>query len=200
MARSNEDFEIRADFDRDSIFVYQAYGEDIAGPAIRDGKFSAPFSFRRMTWIKPSYLWLMARSNWGRKPGQEHILGIRISRSGWERALSLGVLTSPAPGVFRKHEEWRRAFDAARVHIQWDPERSLRGEKLSHWSIQVGLSRHVIEEYNDEWIRKIRDLTPLTRKIAALRERGKYKEAKRLLPPEKIYPISDDIAARIRGA
>ena len=89
--------QIRADYNRDSIVVYQAYHKEIAQPAIKAGRFVEPFSWGRMTWIKPSYLWLMARSNWGTKSRQEHILAIRIKRVGWERALSLGVLTSFEP-------------------------------------------------------------------------------------------------------
>src|SRR5690242_19745638 len=79
--------EIRADFDRETIVVYQAYRPEIAAAALKAGRFVAPFSFERMTWIKPSFLWLMARSNWGRKRGQECTLAIRISRNGWDRSL-----------------------------------------------------------------------------------------------------------------
>jgi hypothetical protein len=57
-------YEIRADHDRTSIVVYQAYRPDIAQPAVKHGRFVPPFSRTRMTWIKPSFLWLMARSNW----------------------------------------------------------------------------------------------------------------------------------------
>lgn len=61
--------EIRADYDRDTIVVYQAYRPQIADAALAAGRFVPPFSFGRMTWIKPSFLWLMERSNWGQKSG-----------------------------------------------------------------------------------------------------------------------------------
>ncbi|MDB5288908.1 MAG: hypothetical protein JWL69_149 [Phycisphaerales bacterium] len=51
--------EIRADYDRQTIVVYQAYRPQIAEAALAAGKFVPPFSFGRMTWIKPSFLWLM---------------------------------------------------------------------------------------------------------------------------------------------
>lgn len=63
--------EIRADYDADTIVVYQAYAPAIADAALAAQRFVPPFSFSRMTWIKPSFLWLMHRSNWGRKPGQD---------------------------------------------------------------------------------------------------------------------------------
>lgn len=45
-------YEIRADYDRDTIVVYQAYCKQIAQPAIEHQHFVEPFSFNRMTWIK----------------------------------------------------------------------------------------------------------------------------------------------------
>lgn len=52
-------YEIRADYNRDTIVVYQAYNETIAKLAIENKKFVPPFSLTRMTWIKPSFLWMM---------------------------------------------------------------------------------------------------------------------------------------------
>jgi len=90
-----EIYEIRANYDRDTIVMYQAYSDAIADIALKHQKFQAPFSFTRMTWIKPSFLWLMHRSDWGRKSNQTRILAVHIKRSYWEKALSMGVLTSP---------------------------------------------------------------------------------------------------------
>ena len=182
-------FEVRATFDRDSITVYQAFGDVIADVALSNGKFAAPFSFQRMTWIKPSFLWMMERSNWGRKSGQERILAIRIKRSGWDEALSLGTLTHPEPNIWPDPDAWRLALAASAVHIQWDPERSLRGAAQSYYSIQVGLSRHIIERYVEEWILEIADMTPTVRKIDALTKSGKSDRARSFLPREKIYPV-----------
>ena len=176
--------EIRADFDRDTIVVYQAYAEAIAKPALAAQRFVAPFSFNRMTWIKPSFLWLMERSNWGEKAGQEVTLAVRITRAGWAEALSQAVLTDGETGE-------------ARVHVQWDPERSLRGQKLPHRSIQVGLSRHVIRQFADEWTRAIVDLSPLVARLQALRKQGRWEQASLLLPPERIYPVSESIQRRL---
>jgi hypothetical protein len=190
-------YEIRADHDRTSIVVYQAYRPDIAQPAVKHGRFVPPFSRTRMTWIKPSFLWLMARSNWARKPGQEMILAVRITRTGWHDALSQAVLTHADRRIFPSTQDWRAAFKNARVHVQWDPERTLRGQPLDSRSIQVGLSRHVIDHYVDDWILDIEDLTPRVRKIHRLLTDGDPSKAKRLLPIERTYPLSEDLAKRI---
>ena len=189
--------EIRADFDRDAIVVYQAYRGEIADAALAAGKFVAPFSFGRMTWIKPSFLWLMERSNWGRKSDQERIVAVRIRRTGWDKALSEAVLTSFVPRVHRTFDQWQSQFDATRVHVQWDPERSLHGQKLEHRSIQVGLSRRIISEYVDDWIVELSDLTPLVHKVRRLRDEGHVQRAKNLLPSERRYEVAESTALRL---
>lgn len=189
--------EIRADYDRDTIAIYQAYSPSIADAALKAGRFVPPFSFHRMTWIKPSFLWLMNRSNWGLKSSQERVLCVRVKRPGWDKALSLACLTSYVPGVFANPDEWATQFAAAQVHIQWDTERSLRGAALPHYSIQIGLSRHIIREYVDEWVTSIEDITPRVRKIHDQLQSGQADKAKRLLHPERVYPVSTELARRL---
>jgi len=189
--------QIRADYGRDWITVYQAYSKEIALPALEHGRFVPPFSLSRMTWIKPSFLWMMERSNWGRKPGQEHVLAIRITRRGWEEALSQAVLTHPERGIYPDADHWKRLFNDAPVYVQWDPERSIHGKALEHRSIQVGLSRHVIEKYVREWALEIRDCTPLARKMYALIQEGHTDRARALLPKERPYPVPPEIGRRI---
>ncbi|MFE7760459.1 DUF4291 domain-containing protein [Streptomyces sp. NPDC057438] len=172
-------YEIRADYDADTIVVHQAYAPAIADAALRAGRFVAPFSFRRMTWIKPSFLWLMHRSNWARKPGQERVLAVRMPRQGWEEALSRAVLTTADPADVAR----------AAVHVQWDPERSSRGAALNHYSIQVGIGRDLIRTFNDDWIVSLTDLTPQVRKAAALTQTGHATKARRLFPVERVYPL-----------
>src|SRR5262249_20619923 len=96
--------------------------------------------------------------------------------------------------VFRSPEEWREQFRKAQVHLQWDPERSLRGAGLPYDSIQVGLSRHIIREYVEEWITGIQDITPRVRKIYDLLQRGQGDKAKRQLPPGRVCPVRPGIA------
>ena len=191
--------QIRADFDRDTIVVYQAYSPSIGVPAAAAGKFVPPFSMNRMTWIKPSFLWMMERSNWARKSNQECVLAVRITRRGWEEALTSAVLTHPDESVYTDVDDWRRRSSEALVQVQWDPERSIRGGKLEYRSIQVGLSRHIVERYVDEWIVGIDDMTPRVRKMASMIAEGDVDKAKVLLPKERPYPLTPEIG-RLIGA
>lgn len=70
--------EIRAVYDSKKVRIYQAYAHEIAYEAVKLGTFGKHFKLNRMTWIKPSFLWMMYRSGWAGKTGQEHILAIDI--------------------------------------------------------------------------------------------------------------------------
>lgn len=192
--------EIRADYDANSIIIYQAYAPAVAAPALLAQRFVAPFSFGRMTWIKPSFLWLMERSHWAQKAGQEQILAVRIKRAGWEEALALGVLTAAEPRIYQTYTDWQEQFSQTQVHIQWDPERSLRGVSLPYSSIQVGLSRHIIRRYVEEWTLSIEDYTPRVKKIATLLRTGREAQARALLPSERVYPLPEALRRRIGAA
>ena len=183
-------FEIRADYNQHTITVYQAYNDAIADVAVRNGRFGAPFSFNRMTWIKPSFMWMMERSNWGLKKDQQHILAIRIKRTFFDTLLEQAVLTTPKAHVYPHAGIWETLFAQANVYVQWDPERSINGKKLEHRSLQLGISRNLISQFNEDAIVAIDDLTPLVRKCHNLLINGKTTQAKSFLPPEKIYPVS----------
>jgi uncharacterized protein DUF4291 len=190
-------YEIRADYDARSIVVYQAYGKAIALAALQNQRFVPPFSFNRMTWIKPSFLWLMERSNWGLKSGQEMILAVRITRQGWEEALTHAVLTTYDPRVYHNYTAWQQQFEQTLVHVQWDPERTLRGKSLASKSIQLGLSRYIIERYVSAWILEIHDYTPLVRKIYRLLQAGEETKARLFLPAERVYRLDPVVAKQI---
>ena len=96
---------VLAHFDADTIVVYQAYRESIGRYAIAHGQLGGPdFSFDRMSWIKPNFLWMMYRSGWGTKPGQEVTLGLRVRRSFFDRLLRDAVASSFDPARHASRE------------------------------------------------------------------------------------------------
>ena len=164
---------IRADFDEKTITVYQAYSKDIANTAVLHQTFvSPPFKMDRMTWIKPSFLWMMYRSGWATKPNQEHILAIKITREGFEWALKNACLSHFDPIVHCSEDEWKKQLQNAPVRIQWDPERDIQMNKLDFRSIQIGLSGIAVQKYVGEWIREINDVTELAHSIKSALEKG----------------------------
>jgi len=181
--------QIRAVYDEETITVYQAYSKAIAIPAVKNQKFVPPFKMDRMTWIKPSFLWMMYRCGWAQKEGQEHVLAITIKREGFQWALDNSCLSHFDADVHASHEEWKETLQKSPVRIQWDPERDILLEKLPYRSIQIGLSGIAIEKYVNEWIVSITDVTSLTERIHALIHEDLAK-AGELLPHEIIYQTS----------
>jgi len=180
--------QVRADYDDDSVIVYQAFVPQIADAAVRANTFVPPFSLGRMTWIKPSFLWMMYRCGWATKPGQERVLSIRISRVGFESALSRAVLSSFDPDVYASHEQWRDELAHSTVRIQWDPERDPDGQPLAWRSLQMGLSGEEAQKYVHDWILGIEDITS----TLPSRRDGTVPS-----PIERPYPLPESIARRI---
>lgn len=177
--------QIRAKFDDETITVYQAYNEAIANAAIQATTFVSPFKMDRMTWIKPSFLWMAYRSGRATKPGQERILAIKIKRSGFEWALTNASLSN---------HEAKEEIKKSPVRIQWDPERDISMNKLTVRSIQIGLSGVAVEKYVNEWIVGIEDVTIRMKEIGWLIESGELEQAKRMLPKEEVYPLNEEIS------
>ncbi|MDR2736140.1 MAG: DUF4291 domain-containing protein [Gracilibacteraceae bacterium] len=184
--------QIRAVFDETTIRVYQAYSDAIANAALENGVFvSPPYKIDRMTWIKPSFLWMMYRSGWGHKDaGQKRILAIDITRDGFEWALAHSCPSHPNPDM--SQEEWKQLKHKSPVRVQWDPERNLRLQALPYRSIQIGLSKEAAGQYVNQWILRITEITPLAHTIHKLVQTGDTNQAQRLLPEEKPYPLQYD--------
>jgi hypothetical protein len=191
--------QIRAVYDHDTVTVYQAYSPAIAGPAVRAGRFVPPFKRERMTWIKPSFLWMMYRCGWATKPGQEHVLAVSITRAGFEWALANAALSHYERDLHPDRVTWQRELKRAPVRVQWDPERDLRLRELPYRSLQLGLGGAAVPLYADEWTTGITDVTGLVREIRGHLDDNDETRAAALLPPERPYPLPEQIAARINA-
>lgn len=150
---------ILAQYDDDDIVVYQAYRREIAEWAVAHQQFGGPWSFDRMSWIKPNFLWMMYRSGWSTKPGQEHVLAIRMSREGFDEILARSVESTHHPEVTGwNHDTWRRNGKRAGVRLQWDPDHGPGGAKLERRAIQLGLRGDTLRAFALEWVREIVDI------------------------------------------
>ncbi|MCX5293321.1 MULTISPECIES: DUF4291 domain-containing protein [unclassified Streptomyces] len=150
-----------------------------------------------MTWIEPSFLWMMYRCGRGAEAGQETVLAVEISRDGFEWALRHACLSSYARGVHPDRGTWQRQLKRAPARVRWDPERDPHLRPLPYRSLQLGLSREAVRRYADEWTVAIRDVTPPAHEIRALVGSGDVDSAGRLLPPERPYPAGDELLAHL---
>jgi hypothetical protein len=191
-------FRVRARHTADTVTVYQAYRPEIGGPAARHGRFPAAWKRDRMTWIKPSFLWMMYRCGWGLKEGQETVLAVEIGRDGFAWALRNSCLSHYVPEVHENRTAWQRELRRSPARVQWDPERDLRFTPLPYRSLQLGLSGEAAARYADEWIVGIEDVTPLARQVHGLVRAGDLDAATALLPEERPYPVADEVLAHLR--
>ncbi|MFB8754304.1 DUF4291 domain-containing protein [Streptomyces nigra] len=180
-----------------TITVYQAYSRRIGLPAARDGRFPDLWQRDRMTWIKPSFLWMMYRCGWATKEGQETVLAVEITREGFEWALSQACLSHYERGLHTDQAAWKRQLRRSPARVQWDPERDLHLQPLPHRSLQLGLTGEASRRYADEWIVSLSDVTPLARLIHGHVRDGDLETARELLPDERPYPVSDGALAHL---
>ena len=180
--------EVFAKYDKKYIRVYQAYNSAIAEEALALQTFGENFNLNRMTWIKPSFLWLMYRSNWGTKKNQECILALDIFQDKFNSLLEKAVLTSPDSMIFDGNQ-WEKAFGETTVYCQWDPDRNINGNAINRAAIQIGLKSDILRDFLDTGIYRIEDMTPLVRKWNEHRKKGRLNIKE--LPSECIYPVKD---------
>merc|ERR1712032_70764 len=163
--------EIRAIHDSTTVRVYQAYNAAIAEAAVTANSFRAPmkagtWSATRISWIKPSAVWMAYRCGWTvlKDENQARVLALDVSRAGLERVLMRAKVSDDSkPGECKQYP----------VVVQWDPERFMspgvaaQKEVLTtdvrHMrSIQIGLrGGQVAKEtpLNPEFVLKITDVT-----------------------------------------
>lgn len=179
--------EIRAFYTEDTVRVYQAYNKVIADEAVKNGTFGSSFKLDRMTWIKPSFLWMMYRCGWGTKENQEHILAIDLKREAFDYIVQNAVISTYDDNMGISHEEWKEQIKTSEIRCQWDPERDLFGNPLEYRSIQLGLRGAAVQKYVNDWIVSIEDITEYVKKLREQKSRGM--DINSLLPMERIYSI-----------
>src|SRR5215831_9008326 len=150
---------ILAQHDADSIIVYQAYRPSIGKYAIANGAFGGDFSYSRMSWIKPNFLWMMYRSGWGSKEGQEVTLALRLRRAFFDSLLAQAVPSSWDRDRYSTEEEWSRAVAGSSVRLQWDPDHHPSGAKLERRAIQLGLRGPILKEFGQRELLEVIDLS-----------------------------------------
>jgi hypothetical protein len=186
---------ILAQFDNDTIIVYQAYCPNIGRFAVEKGYFGGDFKFSRMSWIKPNFLWMMYRSQWGRSERQEVVLAVRLKREFFDSLLTQAVPSSFTPHAFGSRDEWAAAVARSDVRLQWDPDHLPTGEKCERRAIQLGLRGAVLESYAKREIVQIIDMSTF---VAEQRSNiHEWKNGKLITPIEHVYVAANRNVSRI---
>jgi hypothetical protein len=187
---------ILAQFDRESVVVYQAYRPAIGDFAAKQGYFGGEFSLNRMSWIKPNFLWMMYRSGWGQKSGQEVILAVRIQRTAFDHILAIAVHSSFNSKLYPNQKEWEMTIKSSSVRLQWDPDHDPLGRKLERRAIQLGLRDEILKSYTKDWIIDIEDISEF---VSEQRQHLSPPYSQLQMPQENVYPVSDpQVATRLQ--
>lgn len=187
--------QIYANYDDNGVNVYQAFAPHIVANALEKGTFGAGFNMDRMTWIKPSFAWMLYRSGYGAKTRQEAILKIKLSHAGFREILSLSVETAYNPHIYSTPDDWRLSLRKSPVRHQWDPERNLKLGKIDRRAIQIGIRGWVVEKYVHQWIIGLEEVTDLAHEVQAVAKSRRTNFPS--VPVERVYPVSDNIAHRL---
>lgn len=188
---------ILAQYDEQSIIVYQAYRPAIGHFAAHHGFFGGEFSFARMSWIKTNFLWMMYRSGWGSKEGQEVTLAVRLKRSTFDSLLAQAVHSHYVPEIYLREEAWKEQLNHSSVRLQWDPDHDPMGAKLERRALQLGLRDEVLKLYAHEWILEIADISEMVRQQAEFIRTNNLAQLQ--TPYETIYPIPHQELAKKLG-
>lgn len=172
----------------EEVVVYQAYNHAIADYAVANQEFGgSAFSFQRMSWIKPNFLWMMYRCGWAQKENQERVLAIYLRKEDWESILQQAVFSSFQAEVYGTEANWKTKLKASEVRLQWDPDHDPYGAKLNRKAIQIGMKGATLRRFGKEMIQRIVDVTPF------VQEQKLYVEQHNLqfleVPKESVYEV-----------
>jgi hypothetical protein len=181
---------ILAQHNRDYVVVYQAYNNRIGEFAALNQYFGGDFSFTRMSWIKPNFLWMMFRSGWGTKPNQETTLAIFLKRDFFDKVLTNAF---PSKNIFGLESAvWKKKVAGTDIRLQWDPDHDPYGNKVERRAIQLGLRNEFLEPFQGEGIVRIEDISEFVAQQKAHVDSG---DLDKLLTPFE-YPIEVNSAIK----
>lgn len=183
--------------ENESIVVYQAFNLNIASYAVQHQKFGGDsYSFNRMSWIKPGFLWMMHRAGWAQKENQERILAITLPIVHFKTILSEATITSYEAELYASHDSWKRELDQTEVRLQWDPDHDPFGNKLERKAIQIGMKGAILKIFCTEWITGVEDVTEFVKNEHQKLTNNRIEDL--LVPFEDIIELNDsEIEKRI---
>jgi len=175
----------------EGFIVYQAYRPSIAEFALENQFFGGEFRLSRMSWVKPNFLWMMYRSGWASKAGQEHVLAIEIKKQAFFEILDNAVNSSFDISKYGNIDNWRKALSESSVRLQWDPDHDPKGKKLDRKAIQLGLKDEYLKHYSKDWILSIQDISKFVKEQGEKVSRNLITELQVI--EEKVIDIPSEI-------
>jgi hypothetical protein len=187
---------ILAQFDADSVIVYQAFRPAIAEEAVALQRFGPSFSLSRMSWIKPNFLWMMFRCGWATKTEQERVLALRLRRPFFERLLHAAIPSTFSADAWPSEQAWQDAVRRSDVRLQWDPDHGPSGNPVPRRAIQLGLRGPTLTEFAGPALLQVLDVTDL---VARERPHATPPYDTLQTPSESVFYPTDPATAKALG-
>ena len=175
----------------ENIIVYQAFNPQIANYAVANQRCGGnAYSFNRMSWIKPGFLWMMYRAGWAGKEQQENILRITLPIIHFKTILQQATFSSFNSEVYATKESWKVELEKTEVRLQWDPDHDPYGNKQERKAIQIGMKDEILKSFCTEWIVKIEEITDFVKKEHEKVLANKIEEIN--VPYEEVIALNDE--------
>jgi len=178
----------RGEWDAEGVYFYQAYRAEIADWALENQKLGGPFlGVERMTWIKPSFAWMLYRCGYAMKnnASQARVLKIKLPHEAVSEILAACTCKERGGGTLGR--------------VQWDPDRDINtSEKkeprkmLRQRAIQCGV-KGPLAQYFRHSIICIQDVTALAHQVGnahrlkSRRQKAAMRALSDALPQERPY-------------
>jgi hypothetical protein len=157
---------------------------------VKNQKFGGEdYDFNRMTWLKPSFLWMMYYSGWAQHENQENVLAIKMKRKGFDEILNYAVMSTYYKQIYGTSKVWEEKLSGSDIHVQWEPYYDLQGKKTDRKAAKIGIKGEVQRKFNDEWILEIKNVTTYVNDQQRLLENNKLQMIQ--LPKERAYAPDD---------
>ena len=180
------------------VVVYQAYNPSIARFAVKNQYLGGPdFSYGRMSWIKPNFLWMMYRCGWATKANQERVLALWLAKTDFERILSEAVFSTFTAGNYDSTDIWKQELATKNVRLQWDPDHSPYGGKLTRRALQLGLKNATLEQFGKHQVTRIEDVTDFVQQQKVHVDNRQLEQLH--VPQERVYTVVDSALAQKIG-
>lgn len=154
-------------------------------------------AYRSKDRLKPNFLWMMYRSDWGRSDLQEVVLAIRLRRTFFDSLLEQAVFSSFGASGLSDHDQWKAAVNASDVRLQWDPDHLPTGGKCERRAVQLGLRGETLEAFGKRESVEIIDVSDF---VAEQREHiSNWKSGTLVTPTERVYDPADSSVAEHVG-
>ena len=154
--------------DDDGVYTYMAFNDAIADYAITHQRFGGPhWGADRMSWVKPSFAWVLYRSGYAAKDkNQARVLKIKSSHDAFAELLASCVhVVGGCPRDTMGRVQWDPARDLYAAEL--DRKRGLTPRKLpTRRAIQIGFKSTLKHQYIES-ITEIVDVTDLAKRVGA---------------------------------